>query len=406
MNSEKERFLRRLTRQSLSLLGINQQEQQTLSSIPLSLRLKVSLFAALALWLVTSSSLFIAQHYSSYILLASMGASSVLLFGLPNSPLASPWSFIAGHFIAAAIGVSCSILIDDFAFMAAATIALTMLCMYTFGCMHPPGGATALVPVFAAYEQPLDYGFLIYPVASSVVILLLLSFIFKRWVLQQPLIQKQPQFDPKHLSQNPPPLKRGGLQAEDFLRALNSADTVVDISERDLESLYQKAKGFAYQRQRDTLTCASIMSQHVITVTSTTPAEDAWKLFHKHKISSLPVVKKGRLIGMLSSVDFLKSLTSKHHSTLAKTLTELLQKSGLKTGAMRTVADFMVPENKLLTALDSSHLVTLIPLLSDAGYHNIPVIDYQKQLVGIITQSDLIAALYNQLQYQADLETK
>ncbi|WP_333796115.1 CBS domain-containing protein [Rheinheimera sp.] len=44
-------------------------------------------------------------------------------------------------------------------------------------------------------------------------------------------------------------------------------------------------------------------------------------------------------------------------------------------------------------------LVAVVPLLSDLGLHHIPVLDQQQRLCGLISQSDLIAALY-QLQLQ------
>ncbi|MDN3640602.1 HPP family protein [Simiduia curdlanivorans] len=398
MAPHEARGRKRIVRQCLSLLGLNRQDSQSLSSIPLLQRIKVAFFAALALWLVAYSSLHIGHSYGGFILLASMGASSVLLFGLPNSPLASPWSFVGGHIIPAAIGVGCSWVIQDMALLAAVTIALTLLCMYTFECIHPPGGATALVPVFAAYEQPLGFDFLLYPVASGVLILLLLSLFFKRWVLHKPLINTSDDFDPKHQSQNRPPLKRHGLQPEDFLRALNSADTVLDIGEQDLESLCHKAQSFAYERQQDAFTCASIMSRDVITVSSSTAAADAWKLFHKHRISSMPVVDGQRLVGMVSSVDFFKNLTNKPYWSLLRQLSRLVHKRKSRFGRRRTVAELMVGQAHLVKARDTSHIVALIPLLSDAGYHHIPVVDAQDMLVGIITQSDLIAGLYGQLQ--------
>lgn len=46
------------------------------------------------------------------------------------------------------------------------------------------------------------------------------------------------------------------------------------------------------------------------------------------------------------------------------------------------------------TALDSTPIAELVPLMSDAGFHHIPVVDGQRRLVGMVTQTDLVAALY------------
>jgi CBS domain-containing membrane protein len=59
----------------------------------------------------------------------------------------------------------------------------------------------------------------------------------------------------------------------------------------------------------------------------------------------------------------------------------------------RKVAEIMV--SNLSVAYEDDHIVALVPMLSDQGLHHIPVLNTQQQLVGIITQSDLIAALFN-----------
>ena len=39
------------------------------------------------------------------------------------------------------------------------------------------------------------------------------------------------------------------------------------------------------------------------------------------------------------------------------------------------------------------HLVDLLPLFASTGHHHIPIVDAEQRLVGMITQSDLVAAL-------------
>src|SRR5215217_3370378 len=47
------------------------------------------------------------------VLIAPMGASAVLLFAVPASPLAQPWSIIGGNLISALIGVTCARYVGD-----------------------------------------------------------------------------------------------------------------------------------------------------------------------------------------------------------------------------------------------------------------------------------------------------
>ena len=80
-------------------------------------------------------------------LVASMGASAVLLFAVPHGPLSQPWALVGGHLVSAVIGVACARL-DTPPFVAAAlAVALAICAMYYLRCIHPPGGATALTAV-------------------------------------------------------------------------------------------------------------------------------------------------------------------------------------------------------------------------------------------------------------------
>lgn len=378
----------------LAQLGLVKRDSQQLSAIPLTQRLKVALSAFIALFAVTWISLQLADPAGSIVLLASMGASAVLLFGLPNSPLAKPWSFVGGHLISAAIGLICSHLFTDIALMAAVTIGIVLFVMYIFECMHPPGGATALVPVIASTDAVLGYEFLLYPVALNVFVLLAVALLLQKVWLKRGLQKPAQQFDPLHLQHGQSPLKRLGLQPEDLLRALNSFDTVVDISEQDLEQLYHQAQLNAYQRKSGEIRCRDIMSCDFITIGPSSAVAAAWQLLRKHNLSMLPVTDSGRrLLGVVSTLDFLQNLQVPHYWGLLRHVNQLLLKNRHHKQYKRKVAEIMA--GNLCVAHEDDHIAALVPLLSDKGHHYIPVLNSQQQLVGIISQSELIAALFN-----------
>src|ERR1041384_5693885 len=78
------------------------------------------------------------------LIIAPMGASAVLLFAVPASPLAQPWSIIGGNVLSALIGVTCAKWIDDPAQASAVAVALAIGGMFSLRCLHPPSGAIAL----------------------------------------------------------------------------------------------------------------------------------------------------------------------------------------------------------------------------------------------------------------------
>ena len=78
---------------------------------------------------------------------ASTGASAVLFFAAPHSPLAQPCPFVGGHLLSAVLGVCCYQLIPDTFTAAATAVSLAIVFMHFLHCLHPPGGATALMAV-------------------------------------------------------------------------------------------------------------------------------------------------------------------------------------------------------------------------------------------------------------------
>ena len=109
-------------------------------------------------------------------LLAPMGASAVLLFMLPASPLSQPWPFFAGNLLAAAIGLACGHWLGHGALAAGCALGLAIAAMSLLRCLHPPAGGSALL--LALSGPPLSQaglGVLLDPLAINLLILLTLA---------------------------------------------------------------------------------------------------------------------------------------------------------------------------------------------------------------------------------------
>lgn len=113
-------------------------------------------------------------------LIGSFGASSVLVYGVIQSPLAQPRNLIGGHFVSAIIGVTVQKLIPDILWISAPlAVSLSIVFMQITKTLHPPGGATALIAVTgSAAIKNMGYLYVISPVLSGVLILLLVAIIF------------------------------------------------------------------------------------------------------------------------------------------------------------------------------------------------------------------------------------
>jgi CBS domain-containing membrane protein len=105
-------------------------------------------------------------------LIAPMGASAVLLFAVPLSPLARPWPAIGGNTIAALIGVTVAGLIEDRVAAASVAVAATIAVTASLRCVHPPAGAVALTTVVGGPAvTAAGYGFAAIPVLLNTLLL-------------------------------------------------------------------------------------------------------------------------------------------------------------------------------------------------------------------------------------------
>jgi len=113
-------------------------------------------------------------------LIGSFGATGVLVYGAIQSPLAQPRNLIGGHVISAIVGVSVYKFLPDIIWVTAPlAVATSIVLMQVTKTLHPPGGATALIAVIGSEKiKMLGYWYVVSPVLSGVIILLVVALIF------------------------------------------------------------------------------------------------------------------------------------------------------------------------------------------------------------------------------------
>jgi CBS domain-containing membrane protein len=130
-----------------------------------------------------------------------------------------------------------------------------------------------------------------------------------------------------------------------------------------------------------------------VTIQPTTALEEAWILLRHHKIKALPVLDQERWVaGVVTIADFLKHFDDRNLPTLGYRLRAMLRRT---PASLRTASAIMT--SPVITVPAHVPVVELVSRLSDEGLHHLPIVDERQQLCGMVTQSDLIAALYHQL---------
>lgn len=328
-------------------------------------------------------------------LIAPMGASAVLLFAVPASPLAQPWSIVGGNIASALIGVTCARWIGNPLLAAPLAAALAIGAMFALRCLHPPSGAVALTAVLGGHAvTTAGYHFVLLPVALNSVMLMLTALAFNNATRRAyPYPQQVTPANP-HGTADRTPMRRLGINTQDLDAVLTHYGRVLDVSHDELEGLFQQAEMHAYRRRFGEVTCADVMSRDVVAVQFGTPLQEAWSLLRQHSIRALPVLDPARrIIGMVSDLDFIAGPEFDVYDGAWSRLRRFIRRPDtLYSDRPEAVGQIMA--RNVRTVTEDTHIVELVPLMADTGLRHVPVVDAQQRLSGIISQSDLVAALY------------
>ena len=326
------------------------------------------------------------------LLVAPMGASAVLLFAVPASPLAQPWSIVGGNLVSATIGVTCASLIADPILASALAVALSICGMFALRCVHPPSGAVALTAVLGGpVVHALGYAFVLEPIAVQSVALLFAAIVYHAATGHRypHAAGRQNQGNAGTAADQ---ASRSGFTRADLEAVLKRRSEMLDIDPDDLESLLRETQLQAFSRTFNELTCADIMSRHVVTVAPDTRAAAAWDLLKSNHVKALPVTDPShKLVGIVTRADLIDKRTFGKLSTVASYVDGWLRRDSLSTP---TVGSVMSTE--VCTVGAASPITELVPMFANYGHHHIPVLDAAGQVVGMITQVDLISGLYRQ----------
>ena len=124
------------------------------------------------------------------------------------------------------------------------------------------------------------------------------------------------------------------------------------------------------------LKVSDAMTQDVVTVAPQTTMAEFRELLRAHRISGTPVLQNGQLVGIVSVEDLIKALADGEIDT--------------------TVGEKMA--HSVFTLCVDEPLVRAVGQFAHFSYGRFPVIDREGQLVGILTQGDIVRALLRELE--------
>lgn len=356
--------------------------------MPAAEQLRSALAAALAVVVVVLLSAWLLS--APFAVVAAVGASAVLVFALPASPLAQPWAVVGGYLVSSLAGVTAAALVPALPLAAALAVGLATFGMLALRCMHPPGGAVALFAVLGgAPVVSLGYGYVLAPVLPNALLLIAVALMINNLLPGRRYPRPRPELNP-HRVADPEPMSRLGLRHEDLRTALAEYGRPLYIGGDELDEVIRLAERHAWRRGFGEMRCADLMTRNVVTVTPQTRLAEAWGLLRRHHLVGMPVVDAARrMVGCITLDDFVSAAKPRTPAELRRRLWALLR--GRRHGDTR-VGELMAwhgePVRPETPALD------LLPLMT-RRVHQVPVTEADGRLVGVITQSDLIGALYH-----------
>lgn len=173
------------------------------------------------------------------IIVAPLGASAVLVFAVPASPLAQPWSVVGGNVLSTLVGVAMFQAIPSLPLAAGCAVGGAILVMSLARCLHPPGGAAALTAVIGSQGiHAAGFSFAFAPVAINSIALVALGMFFHRATGRSY----------PHEPALAPPGDASRIRSEDVDAALEDMHESFDIAREDLDMLLAHAERHARAR--------------------------------------------------------------------------------------------------------------------------------------------------------------
>ena len=176
---------------------------------------------------------------------APVGAPAVLVFAVPASPLAQPWSVLGGSMVAAMTGLLVGHVIGDPLTAAGVSVGLAIATMTLARCLHPPGGACAILGALAATSPTGSSAGLLLPLLVNLV-----ALVFAGWLYNNVTGHPWP-----HIPLQAPPMPKGTwagtYERADLDAVLEDWGEVVDVAPADLDALFRAVERRVLRRWED-----------------------------------------------------------------------------------------------------------------------------------------------------------
>jgi CBS domain-containing membrane protein len=323
-------------------------------------------------------------------LIAPFGASAVLVYAVPNSPLAQPWSVVVGNTLSAVVALAVLTALPQADWAVPLAVGLAIAAMLAARALHPPGGAVALLVALGGTN-----GWLVTVTVVALGSVLLVGIgILWNGAVGRTYPFRQPVQPGAHGTTDPTPEDRIGLDPAALATILEDFRQSANLGVADLARLVGAAEQAAAARRMEGFTAADIMSRDLVTVGPEAPLSQVADLFRTRGFTSLPVVEDDRFLGLIFQIDLIRRAREdafRQHHSLIRALAHLIDSHRKRPPKASEIMETGTPRISPDTPVGA-----ILPLLADGGAEAVAVVDGPR-VVGIVTRTDLVSALAQRL---------
>lgn len=321
------------------------------------------------------------------LLIAPLGATAMLAFAVPSSPLAQPWSALVGNTVSALAGVTVVMTVTEPWLAMGLSVTCAMIAMMLLRATHPPAAGVALGVVLTADTvREVGFSYAFSPVFLDTALLLIVAVAYNRITGRVYPFRQPVDHAPRHVGEAG---LRPAIAGADLTAILQRLGLDANIGAADLGRLIEAAHSQAAEHLFDGVETAQFMTRDVVTIDPRMPVSQLAALFRLHKVRTLPVVgPDGLFMGLVSESDLVRTLQKPEGREDAGVISRMLRAS--RDAVEPLAAEVMTPVVGTVSAV--TPLGVLIDLLAEGGQQAVPVLD-DGRLIGLVTRADLIATL-------------
>lgn len=319
-------------------------------------------------------------------LVAPLGASSVLLFAVPSSPLAQPWSVIGGNALSGLVGLGVALFIPSVPLAAGLAVGVAIAVMASARCLHPPGGAVALTMVLLGFRGVGEgLSFLIWNVGLTSLLLVVIASAFHGMSGHTyPEFLKKPEA---------PPLQEDGAAESAIIEdVLRSSEEIVDISSVELQKIYHRISLRMAMLHRDARSAGDLMT---VAPEALSPGLSLTKAFdevaRRAHHTAFVTDENARLIGVVTLADFVDYTDLRGETIRVNARRRLENAAALRSAPAQIVGDIMRRDTPAVSKADPLSQAVMVALESRLPL--VPVVDDKGRLSGVVPPERLMAAL-------------